>query len=384
LRAFPQSEPARMTVTWIAFAAATIGAVLAILWPALRGVRAYAPRADHDAALYRAQLVELERERAEGRLTEGEHRDAVLEVQRRLLAAATDAKVEATAMPQAGRWLVLATAVALPTAALLFYLPRGQPDMPAFPFAAAQAERDAQEAEANALIARVRDRIASFPAGSNEARQGWILLAGVERRRGRLPAAIAAYRQALAIRFEAELATDLAETLALAEEGRVTDEAMALLRRAAAVDPGDMRTRYYLAVGALERGDTATALDGFRAILAATPEGSPVRAIVAERITDAETRLRAGAIPGPTPEQLAAAADMPPAEREQMIAAMVERLADRLRAEPNDAEGWLRLARAYRLLGRGMEARGALDRAAALWPDDPRVVAEKMAQARGG
>lgn len=373
-----------MIATWIAFAVATLGAVLAVLWPALRGVRAYAPRAAHDAALYRAQLGELDRERAEGRLTEAEHRDAMLEVQRRLLAAASETRAETAGVQQAGRWLVLIAAFALPTAALLFYLPRGQPDMPAFPFAAAQAEREAQEAEANALIARVRERIASFPAGSDEARQGWVLLAGVERRRGRLPAAIAAYRQALAIRFDPNLATDLAETLSLAAEGSVTEEAMGLLRRAAAADPGDMRTRYYLAVGALERGETEAALDGFRAILAATPEGSPVRAIVAERIADAETRLRAGTAPGPTPEQMAAAADLPPAEREQMIAAMVERLADRLRAEPNDAEGWLRLARAYRLLNRGMEARAALERAAALWPDDPRVVAEKMAQARGG
>lgn len=377
-----------MTVTWIAFAAATVGAVLAILWPALRGVRAYAPRAAHDVALYRAQLGELERERAEGRLSEAEHRDAVLEVQRRLLAAAGEAKAEAAAAPQAGRWLVLLAAFAMPTAALLLYLPRGQPDMPAFPFAAAQAERNAQEAEANALIARVRERIATFPANSDEARQGWVLLAGVERRRGRLPAAISAYREALAIRFDPALATDLAETLSLAAEGSVTDEALALLRRAAVADPGDLRTRYYLAVGSLERGQAAAALEGFRAILAATPEGSPVRAIVAERIADAETRLRAGppAGPpaGPTAEQMAAAASLPAAEREQMIAGMVERLAERLRAEPNDAEGWLRLARAYRLLGRGMEARAALDRAAALWPDDPRVVAEKMAQGRGG
>jgi cytochrome c-type biogenesis protein CcmH len=109
-----------------------------------------------------------------------------------------------------------------------------------------------------------------------------------------------------------------------------------------------------------------------------------VRAIVAERIAEAETRLRAGAAPGPSAEQMAAASNLPPEQRQAMIAAMVDRLAERLRAEPNDAEGWLRLARAYRILGRGMEARSALDRAAALLPDDPRVVAEKMAQGRGG
>jgi len=373
-----------MIWTWIVLAAATFAAVLALLWPSLRGVRAYAPRAAHDAALYRAQLAELDRERGEGRLTEAEHRDAVLEVQRRLLAAAAEARETAAAAPQAGRWLVVGAALALPTLALLLYLPRGAPDMPAFPFAEAQARRDAENAEAEALIARVRERIGTFPARSEEARQGWVLLAGVERRRGNLSAAIGAYRQALAIRFDPALATDLAETLAVAADGSVTDEAMALLRRALAASPGDLRTRYYLSVGLLERGEAAAALEGFRAIEAASAEGSPVRAIAAARIADAEARLRTAAAPGPSPEQMAAAAALPIEQRNAMIASMVDRLAERLQAEPNDAEGWLRLARAYRILGRGLEARAALDRAAALWPDDPRVVAEKMAQGRGG
>ncbi|MFQ3622377.1 MAG: c-type cytochrome biogenesis protein CcmI, partial [Acetobacteraceae bacterium] len=74
-------------IFWIVLGAATFVAVLAVLWPAIRGVRPPPPRAAHDAALYRAQLAELDRDRAEGRLTDQEHRDAVLEVQRRLLAA---------------------------------------------------------------------------------------------------------------------------------------------------------------------------------------------------------------------------------------------------------------------------------------------------------
>jgi cytochrome c-type biogenesis protein CcmH len=372
-----------MISTWIALGVATFAAVLAVLWPSLKGVRGYAPRAAHDAALYRAQLAELDREKAEGRLSETEHRDAMLEVQRRLLAVG-EVPAEATPASPSGRWLVAAAAVALPSLALLLYLPRGTPEMPGFPFAEVQAQRAAEKAEAEALIAQVRERINSLPHDSEEARRGWVLLAGVERRRGNLAAAIGAYRRALAIRFEAALATDLAETLAMAADGSVTDEAMALLRRAATAEPADLRTRFYLAVGTLERGDARAALESFRAIEAAAPEGSAVRAIVAERIADAERRLRAGAAPGPTAEQMAAAAELPPEQREAMIAAMVERLAERLRAEPNDAEGWLRLARAYRILGRGMEARQALDRAAALLPDDPRVVAEKMAQGRGG
>jgi cytochrome c-type biogenesis protein CcmH len=373
-----------MTWTWVVFALATLGAVLALLWPGLRGVRAAPPRTAHDAALYRAQLAELDRERSEGRLSEAEHRDAVLEVSRRLLAAGQETVPDDAPAAQSGRWLVVGAALALPSLALLLYLPRGTPDMPAFPFAEVKAQRDAENAEAEALIAQVRERINALPAESEEARRGWVLLAGVERRRGNLAAAIGAYRRALAIRFEPALATDLAETLAIAAQGGVTDEAMALLRRAAAADPADLRTRYYLSVGLLERGDAEAALAGFRAVAAAAPEGSQVRAIAAERIAEAETRLRASAAQGPTAEQMAAASALPPEERAQMIAAMVDRLAERLRAEPNDAEGWLRLARAYRMLGRGTEARAALDRAAALLPDDPRVVAEKIAQGRGG
>lgn len=67
-----------------------------------------------------------------------------------------------------------------------------------------------------------------------------------------------------------------------------------------------------------------------------------------------------------------------------MIGSMVARLAERLKQTPDDAEAWLRLARAYRVMGRAQEARAALDRAAALLPDDPRVVAEQRALGAGG
>jgi cytochrome c-type biogenesis protein CcmH len=48
----------------------------------------------------------------------------------------------------------------------------------------------------------------------------------------------------------------------------------------------------------------------------------------------------------------------------------VARLAARLETTPDDAEGWRRLARAYRTLGKNDEARAAFARLAALKPDD--------------
>jgi cytochrome c-type biogenesis protein CcmH len=373
-------------IDWIVLGTATFAAVLLILWPAIRGVRPPPPREEHDAALYRAQLAELDRDRAEGRLSDREHRDAVLEVQRRLLAAVsappeTAGKAET---PAAARWLIGGIAASLPALALALYLPRGTPGMPAFPHAEVQAVRQAERAETDALIARVRDRIATLPPESEDARRGWALIANVERRRGNAAGAVEAARRALAIRFEPGLAIDLAETLAIASDGQVTPEARRLLERARAAAPDDVRARYYLALADLQAGDTDAAIAGFRAVERLSPPDASWRPMLAERIAEAETRARAQAAPGPTREQMEAVADLPPAERAAMIGGMVATLAERLRQTPNDAEGWLRLARAYRVMGRTTDARAALDRAAELLPDDPRVVAEKMALGAGG
>jgi len=73
---------------------------------------------------------------------------------------------------------------------------------------------------------------------------------------------------------------------------------------------------------------------------------------------------------GPDAEDVASAAEMTPEEREGMIRGMVEGLAARLETSPNDADGWLRLARSYDVLGEGEAARGALSHAAELRPDD--------------
>jgi cytochrome c-type biogenesis protein CcmH len=47
---------------------------------------------------------------------------------------------------------------------------------------------------------------------------------------------------------------------------------------------------------------------------------------------------------------------------------MVAQLGERLKAEPNDLDGWLRLAKAYSVLGKRDDARTAWAKAAALAP----------------
>lgn len=66
------------------------------------------------------------------------------------------------------------------------------------------------------------------------------------------------------------------------------------------------------------------------------------------------------AAPGPNAEDIAAAAKMNEGERGEMVRGMVTRLAERMKDNPTDIEGWLRLIRAYMVLGERDAARGAV------------------------
>jgi cytochrome c-type biogenesis protein CcmH len=79
---------------------------------------------------------------------------------------------------------------------------------------------------------------------------------------------------------------------------------------------------------------------------------------------------------------LAEIEDMTEEDRQAAIRSMVEGLAARLEAEPDDPEGWLRLAQARAVLGEPGAAREAYDRALeVLPPDDPRREAVEAARA---
>ncbi len=72
----------------------------------------------------------------------------------------------------------------------------------------------------------------------------------------------------------------------------------------------------------------------------------------------------------PDREAVAAASKLSPEQQKTMIASMVDRLAARLRQQPDDIEGWRMLARSYRVLGRHAEAAEAYGKLASKLPDD--------------
>jgi cytochrome c-type biogenesis protein CcmH len=173
------------------------------------------------------------------------------------------------------------------------------------------------------------------------------------------------------------------------ERDPMPPDARQAFRKAIALDREEPRARYFMAVAKDLAEDHEGAIADWLALLANTPPGAPWEADLRRTIEQVgrinriavEQRIAAAiadrpaaspptmaAIPGPTQEQLAAAASLRPAEQQQMAESMVARLAARLESEPGDVEGWIMLMRSYRTLGRTNEARAALAGALAANP----------------
>jgi cytochrome c-type biogenesis protein CcmH len=223
---------------WLAIA---VLATVALAPLALSLRRSVVARSRREAAiaLHRAQLAELDRDLAEGRIAAAEHASAVLEVQRRLLVAAGSEETEAAGR---SRSPVLVALLLVPVGGFALYIVGGSPGLPAAPHAEiVAAARQHAEQEA-VLIAQLRQGLAKLDPHSERARQGYVLLGDAEAKRGRLKEAADAWRTALVVRFDPTLAAVTAEVMTEAE-GHVTDEAAALFRRALAESPADAAWR---------------------------------------------------------------------------------------------------------------------------------------------
>ena len=221
-----------MTLVVLALGAALALAPLLYVLLGRGGLRS---RRDSALAIHRAQLAELDRDLADGRIAPAEHASAVLEVQRRLLAAADTTEAPP---PQGSRVPLLATLVAVPLLGVALYALDGHPFLPAAPLAARMAAADRNAQDAGVLVTMLRERLATLEPNSELARQGYVLLGNTEDKMGDLPAAAKAWRQAVRIRFDPTLAALTAEAQTRVE-GKVSADSAALFRRALAEAPAD-------------------------------------------------------------------------------------------------------------------------------------------------
>jgi cytochrome c-type biogenesis protein CcmH len=147
--------------------------------------------------LHRAQLDELARDLAEGRIAAQEYAGAKLEVERRLLGADSLSEPEANGN---ARLLLLATTVIVPAMAFLLYLPGSTPHVPSEPHEKWVAQQQASQQQVQEMINQLRAHLATIDPNSVDASEGQALLGeALAEQAGQLtPEAIALFKQSIA------------------------------------------------------------------------------------------------------------------------------------------------------------------------------------------
>jgi len=261
------------------------------------------------------------------------------------LAAAAFAALPLLAKAKSGRAYLIAGLVAafVVAAGLGTYYLVGAPSL------ALRTLAGADENDFRGLIATLAQSMRE-PEHANDPK-GWTLLGRSYLQLGDADDAAKALGRAIALErtsgaVSPALYSSYGEALSEAA-GDITPDAAAAFHAALAANPKDPAARYYLGLAAATRGQTEEALKYWEGLLADAPANASWR----DALIDQVATLRAQAV-----GQGAPAPD---------IDAMVQELAARLGKNPENLDGWLRLIRAYAVLGEDGKAKQALAQARA-------------------
>ena len=145
------------------------------------------------------------------------------------------------------------------------------------------------------------------------------------------------------------------EALVLDAGGAVPDAAQGAFIDALKVDPTSAPARFYMGLARAQARDTNGALQYWKSLLADTPPDTPLHQMLLDRV--AAMTAATGGMPQGGPQ------------------AMVAKLEARLKADPKDGPGWVRLVRAWHVLGDDTKARAALNEARKAFAGDRAMLA---------
>lgn len=353
-----------MLLFWVVTGVLAAAAAGLILMRAA-GAAGEAAAADPSANLYRRQLREVGDLVDRGLMGEPERKGLEAEAARRLLAEADRPQATWSADPRSRR-AVLAAVCAAPALALGVYLQLGAPGLGDQPYAARLAEwrrADLNSLAPPELAAVMRKVTAERPDDA----EGLRLLGMVESASNNPIGAVRALRRAASLApGNVDIWRQLGEAQVVAAGGKVQSDALATFARVLALAPGDAGARFYTARARADAGEGVQAVADLQALVADLPQGDARRAFVEAELA----RLQGSPAASTDPEQFA------------MIQGMVEGLAARLKADPDNPDGWVRLVRAYAVLGDHRKRDEAYAGARARYSDRPAVLQQLDEAAR--
>ena len=361
---------------WIAFSLMTGAAVLAVLWPLRTRVNGAASGAEADLAVYRDQLAEIERDRAAGMIGAAEFDAARTEVGRRILRVAGEADINTARVIRGSdtrrRAVAVIALIGLPLMAGAVYFKLGSPQIEAQPLAARIQARP-EQADVAVLIRKVEGHLEENPDDG----RGYEVVAPIYLRIGRTDDAARAWSNALRLLGpDTVRTTGLGEALTASSGGVVTNEAKAAFQQAVTLDPKNPKARYYLGLAAEQDGKKQEAAALWGALASDSPPDAPWMPVLRTALARVGAPMPAiAATPGPNAADVAAAQQMSPQDRAAMVRGMVEGLEQRLATDGADIEGWLRLMRAWNVLGESDKAKAAAGQARTQFAKDDGALA---------
>ncbi|MDG1708945.1 MAG: c-type cytochrome biogenesis protein CcmI [Emcibacteraceae bacterium] len=336
-----------------------------------------------DIGVYKAQLAELTGDLKRGIIEEEEAERTKVEIERRILKAASNEQEHSdVTKPNTALAIALVTILLFSAA---FYMVIGSPGMPDFPIAEQKAgaispERAEAHAEADDLIARVNERLAVAP----DEMQGWAYLANLEMSKGEFQkAAEALYRAHLLAPNEFDYQMMYAESLIMASSEKVTPAALVILNKVHKMDPDHAGPRYFLALADFQAGDVEPAYAEWQNIRISLLADDPILPLIEIWIGRAEVslgmrdELPQTRAPSISQEQAEAIQSMSGDEQQELIRQMVGQLAVKQEENPSNIEGWIRLSRAYMVLGQKGDAIAAMQAAFENAPDAQKTALQK-------
>lgn len=322
-----------------------------------------------NAAIHLDQLRALEADLARGAITQQDFETTRDELQLRLLDD-TESFEASPKKKTTGFWTARRTSVAvglsLPVVALGLYLQLGTPEA-INPVAADHTQNEQLAKMVDTLAARLKDN-------PNDSK-GWVMLAKSYKAMERFDEAQRAFEKAGDIvKTDPELLLDHADVLGVLAGNSLAGRPKQLIEEALRLDPTNPMALMMDGVALYQSGDYKNAVTRWEKLLDLLQPGSPDAQQVQANIDDARAKggLSAGVSNALPPVPAGAAAGMTP----EMINQMVDRLAARLKENPDDLAGWARLARAYKVQNRLDEAIAAYAKTGKLLDTDPDLLTQ--------
>ena len=250
------------------------------------------------------------------------------------------AALDETALPAVGKrvpLLALVVAVLLPAISVGLYARLGDPrvfdpDVQSVEVAMQQAQQ-AGMAPMDQAIAGLSARLAREP---NDL-EGWLLLARAQKSSEHFDEAAQALAKAMALAPDnASIMVEYAEAQTLASaDKRFSDDALALIERALAIEPAHQRGLWLRGIAHYQRGDVAAARTDWEHLLSVLPPDSPVHDSITAQLAALDSGELAQAAAGqrstapssePTPSAVSAA-------RLHVHVSLAPNLADKVRPD---------------------------------------------------